>query len=91
MTTIVTLYAYAYLPGLACCIPARDENMSGAPFPSAKMVTPATFWESLSVLEMTARLGQKKSSAAMANAMKRLKSHTRERVIAAGCEEEKLQ
>ena len=65
--------------------------MSGAPFPNAKIVTPATFWESLSVLDMTARLGQKKSSAAMANATKRLKSHTRERVMAAGCEEEKWQ
>ena len=85
------MYSHAYLPGLACCIPARDENMSGAPFPSAKMVTPATFWESLSVFDMTARLGQKKSSAAMASAMKRLNSHTREREMAAGCEEEKLQ
>ena len=49
------------------------------------------FCESLRALDMTARLGQKKSSAAMASAMKRFKSQTRERAIAAGWEEWKLQ
>ena len=33
--------------GLAAEIPAREENMSGAPLPRAIMVTPATFWDSL--------------------------------------------
>ena len=39
--------------GLAAEMPAREENMSGAPLPRAIMVTPATFWDSLETKNAT--------------------------------------
>ena len=33
--------------GLAADIPAKDENISGAPLPRAIIVTPAIFWDNL--------------------------------------------
>ena len=32
---------------VTCPMPASEENISGAPFPNAMIVTPAMFWESL--------------------------------------------
>ena len=33
--------------GLAADMPAKDENISGAPLPRAIIVTPAIFWDNL--------------------------------------------
>ena len=38
---------------------AKALKMSGAPLPSARRVTPATFWLSLRMAEMTVKAGQK--------------------------------
>ena len=32
---------------VTCPMPAREEKISGAPFPNAMIVTPAIFWDSL--------------------------------------------
>jgi hypothetical protein len=40
-------------------MPASEENISGAPFPRAKRVTPATLSDILIFLDMTCKAGQK--------------------------------
>ena len=50
-------------------IAEKVENKSGEPFPSARKVTPASDWDMRSVWERVARLGQKKSLAAIPMAL----------------------
>ena len=53
---IISLKTSSVFPSFT---PAMDENMSGAPFPSARTVTPATFSESFNRAASTASEGQK--------------------------------
>ena len=48
-------------------MPASEENISGAPLPRAKRVTPATLSDILIFLDMTCKAGQKLKSYLIVN------------------------
>ena len=41
----------------------KEENTSGAPFPKARRVTPASDWEIFRCLEILAKMGDRQASA----------------------------
>jgi len=59
-----TMIAVLFTPsGFSSPTAAIDENTSGAPFPSAKSVTPASDSGNLNVVVIVSRAGDKKASA----------------------------